>query len=110
MPQTLHVGNVADTVTDQQLHDLFAPSGAVLDAHVMTDRTTGACRGFALVEMATPEASEEAVRALNGTRLGGQALSVRPAITRAPGWARGNDQGGNNRSHGFGVGNGGSRY
>ena len=110
MSQTLHIGNVADSVTDQQLHDLFAPSGAVLDARVMLDRVTGARRGFALVEMATPEASQEAIRSLNGSRLGGQTLSVRPAITRAPGWERGNDEGGGNRSHGLGVGNGGSRY
>lgn len=110
MSQTLHVGNVADSVTDQQLQDLFAPSGAVLNAHVMTNPMTGACRGFALVEMATFEASQGAVRSLNGSRHGGQTLTVRPAITRAPGWERGNDQGGSNRSHGFGVGNGGSRY
>ncbi len=110
MSQTLHVGNVADSVTDQQLRDLFAPSGSVLDARVMTDKATGTPRGFALVTMATPEDSQGAVRALNGSQVAGQTLSVRPAITRAPGWEGGSEQGGSNRSRGFGVGNGGSRY
>lgn len=110
MPETLHVGNVADTVTDQKLHDLFTPCGIVVQAHVILDRLTGARRGFALVEMATFEASQEAVQALNGSQLDGRVMTVRPAITRAADWEAGNDQGGGNRSHGLGVGNGGSRY
>lgn len=110
MSQTLHVGNVADSVTDQQLRDLFSPSGAVLDARVMTDKATGAHRGFALVTLATPEDAQGAVRALNGSSVAGQRLSVRPAIPRPPGWEGGNDQGGGNRSRSYGVGNGGSRY
>ena len=110
MSETLHVGNVGDQINDQQLHDLFALSGVVLHARIMTDLKTHAPRGFGLVDMATPEDAQSAIRAIHGHSHGGRTLTVRTLQPRMSGWEGGNDQGGGNRSHGFGTGNGGSRW
>ena len=110
MSDTLHVGNIGDAMTDGELHDLFAETGAVTSAQAMTDGQTQKPRGFGLVVMATHEGTEAALREIDGRRVSGRPLSVRRLPPRAPGWAGGNDQGGRNRSHGTGVANGGSRW
>jgi cold-inducible RNA-binding protein len=110
MSEILHVGNLADVTTDQQLHDLFARSGVVLSAQVMTETQTGKPRGFGLVEMSTPEETASAIKAVGGRDLDGRAVTVRLLPPRAEGWGGGNGEGGRNRSHGMGTGNGGSRW
>ena len=110
MSDTLHVGNIGDTMTDRELHALFAESGTVASARTMADPQTQKPRGFGLVVMETQEAAEAALTAVHGRTVGGRVLSVRWLPPRAPGWQGGNDQGGRNRSHGTGVGNGGSRW
>ena len=57
----------------------------------MTDRDTGRSRGFAFVEMADADA-DAAMKALNGTNLGGRALNVneaRPKVERGGGGGSG---------------------
>jgi len=110
MTDLLHVGNFSAALTEPQIHALFAETGNVTQARLMLDAQTGATRGFALVEMATPEESGQAVMALNGKLIDGRALTVRLLPPRAVGWGGGNDKGGSNRSHGLGPGNGGSRW
>ncbi len=110
MSDMLHVGNLSDATTDQQLHDLFGRSGAVVSAHVLTDARTGKPRGFGLVEMSTPEETLLAIKAVGGQNLHSRILTVRVLPPRADGWGGGNGAGGSNRSHGMGVGNGGSRW
>lgn len=110
MSDTLHVGNIDESMTDQQLHDLFASSGVVLSARIMSDQLTHAPRGFGLVDMATDEDARSAIQAIHGHRIGDRMLTVRILPPRMSGWEGGNDQGGGNRSHGFGGGNGGSRW
>ena len=110
MNDTLHVGNIGDAMTDGELHTLFAESGTVTSARAMADAQTQKPRGFGLVVMASFEETEAALLAMDGRRVGGRALSVRRLPPRATGWEGGNDQGGSNRSHGTGVGNGGSRW
>ena len=110
MTDLLHVGNVSAETTQQQLHDLFAQVGPIINARIMVDAETQKPRGFGLVEMATPEAAQAAIKRLAGHNLHGQMLSVRFLPMRASGWKGSSDQGGSNRSHGFGMGNGGSRW
>jgi RNA recognition motif-containing protein len=52
---------------------------------MMTDRDTGRSRGFAFVEMADSGEADQAIVALNGTALGGRALTIneaRPKVDR----------------------------
>jgi cold-inducible RNA-binding protein len=110
MSDTLHVGNIGDAMTDDELRGLFAASGAVASARAMADTENHKPRGFGLVEMATHEGTEAALVAIHGRSVAGRTLTVRRLPARAPGWSGGNDQGGGNRSHGMDVGNGGSRW
>jgi RNA recognition motif-containing protein len=46
---------------------------------VITDRETGRPRGFAFVEMSEASAAQEAIRALDGSDLGGRNIRVNEA-------------------------------
>jgi RNA recognition motif-containing protein len=78
----LYVGNIAFSSTDADLKDLFGRHGTVESASVVTDRQTGRSRGFAFVEMEDANAAQDAIRALDGTDLGGRTIKVDQAQDR----------------------------
>jgi RNA recognition motif-containing protein len=96
MNKKLYVGGLPYSITDEQLHELFAAHGTVESAKVITDRYTDRSRGFGFVEMSTPEECQAAIDALNGTELEGRSLTVNMSRPRE------------DRPHG-GGGRGGSR-
>ena len=61
MGRRLYVGNLAWTVTDQDLQDAFSEAGQVDSSQVIMDRATNRSRGFGFVEMSTDEAADTAV-------------------------------------------------
>jgi RNA recognition motif-containing protein len=79
MSKKLYVGNLPFTSTEEELRELFGRHGTVDSVSVITDRETGRPRGFAFVEMAEPSAATDAIRALDGTQLGGRSLKVNEA-------------------------------
>ena len=81
-PVQIFVGNLAFTVTEQDVRELFAPYGVVERITLMTDRETGRPRGFGFVEMADDTAAQAAITALNGQELAGRALNVNEARQR----------------------------
>ena len=85
MGNRLYVGNLSYDTTEADLRDLFAQAGAVVDLKVMTDRETGRARGFAFVEMSSPEESRNAISQFNGRELGGRTLKVNEAEDRGGG-------------------------
>jgi cold-inducible RNA-binding protein len=103
MQNKLFVGNLSFEVTENELRDLFAQSGTVTEVTLMLDRATGRSRGFAFVTMATDEAAQAAIGALNGHELKGRALTVNVARPREE---RGGGGGGGFRG---GRGGGGDR-
>ncbi len=76
MNKKLYVGGLAYSVTDDQLHQLFASHGTVESAKVITDKYTDRSRGFGFVEMGTVEEAEKAIQALNGSQHEGRKLTV----------------------------------
>jgi len=78
----LFVGNLAYSVTENDLQDLFAQYGPVIEVNLMLDRATGKPRGFAFVTMETKEAADAATQALNGKDCQGRALTVNEARPR----------------------------
>src|SRR5215467_6598798 len=91
MSTKLFVGHLDFKVTENDLQDAFAAHGTVLEANLMTDRTSGRSRGFAFVTMSSPEEAQKAIDAMNGKQLGGRALSVnlaRPREERSGGGGR----------------------
>ncbi len=79
MSKKLYVGNLPFSSTEEDLKDLFGRHGSVASVAVITDRKTGRPRGFAFVEMEEASAAEEAVRALDGSDLGGRSIRVNEA-------------------------------
>jgi len=102
MATKLYVGNLSYQMTDQQLQELFAESGNVASAQVVTDRYTGQSRGFGFVEMASEDEAQQAIAAFNGKNVGGRALVVNESRPR-----EGGGGGGGNRGGGGGYGGGG---
>ena len=82
MSNKLYVGNFSYNTSNQDLIDLFSPSGTVTSANIIEDRETGRSRGFGFVEMATKEEGEAAIKRFNGHDLSGRALKVNAAKPR----------------------------
>jgi len=81
----LFVGNLDRDTSAKGLRAHFADSGhEVIEADVITDRMSGESRGFAFVDMESPEAARQAVDALDGVLLDGRPLRVRLANDRTP--------------------------
>ncbi|HTO55364.1 MAG TPA: RNA-binding protein [Myxococcota bacterium] len=79
MGKKLYVGNLSFNATEDELRELFGRHGSVDSVKVITDRETGRPRGFAFVEMSEPSAATDAIRALDGSQVGGRALKVNEA-------------------------------
>lgn len=62
----IFVGNLSWKATEDTLKALFETFGAVISVRIVTDQFTGKSRGFAFVEMETPEAAQKAVQELDG--------------------------------------------
>ncbi len=85
MGRRLYVGNLAWTVTDQDLHDAFSEAGKVENSQVIMDRATNRSRGFGFVEMANDEEADAAIKKLNGRDIKGRAIKVNEAQARTGG-------------------------
>jgi cold-inducible RNA-binding protein len=85
MGRRLYVGNLAWTVTDQDLQDVFSEAGPVDSSQVIMDRATNRSRGFGFVEMATDEAADTAIQKLNGREIKGRPIRVNEAQARTGG-------------------------
>lgn len=96
----LYVGNLSFKITENDLQDMFAAHGTVIETNLMMDRATGRPRGFAFVTMSTDEEAQKAVEALNGHSVDGRALTVNLARPREEG--SGNRGGGRRQSGGSG--------
>jgi RNA recognition motif-containing protein len=101
MGSKVYVGNLPFNVDADQLRSLFEEGGhEVRDVKIVTDRDTGRPRGFAFVEMASQEAAQAVITALNGRDVGGRTLTVSMAREREP------RRGGGPGRGGFGRGGG----
>jgi RNA recognition motif-containing protein len=100
MGKKLYVGNLAYSVSDSDLEQMFAAHGTVQSAQVIMDRDTGRSKGFGFVEMGSDDEAQAAIAALNGQEHGGRTLTVNEARPK---------EGGGGGRGGFGGGGGGGR-
>ena len=105
MSNKLFVGNLSFDTTENDLQDAFAAHGTVMETNLMMDRETGRPRGVGFITMSSPEEAQKAISALNGSQLGGRALTVNVAKPREERPAGG----GGGRGYGGGSGGGGRR-
>ena len=78
----IYVGNLAYSVTEEQLQSAFSRFGKVSKAAVIMDRVTNRSKGFGFVEMDDSNEGKSAVEALNGSEIGGRAWKVNEAKPR----------------------------
>src|SRR3989442_5701325 len=109
MSTKLFVGNLSFNATENQLQDLFAAHGNVLEVDLIMDKFSGRPRGFAFVTMETKEGADAATQALNGKDLDGRALTVNEARPREERSRSGGGGGGGYGGGGGGGGGGGRR-
>jgi RNA recognition motif-containing protein len=106
MAKRLYVGNLAYTVSSEDLQALFEQYGPVRTAQVLSDRETGRSRGFGFVEMDNDSEADAAIESLDGQDHQGRRLTVNEARPRTPGAGGGgrSDYGGGGGRGGYGGG------
>lgn len=110
MPSKLYVGNLAYSVTQEDLEEFFSQAGTVVSAAVVMDKMSGQSRGFGFVEMADEESANRAIETLNQAELKGRRLKIDMAREGGgPGGPRGGGGGGGRGGRGGERGGGGGR-
>ncbi len=78
----IYVGNLAYSVTEDDLREAFSGFGVVSSASIIIDKISGRSKGFGFVEMPNDSEAEEAIKALNDTALNGRNMKVNQARPR----------------------------
>jgi len=81
----VYVGNLPFSATESDLRSLFEKHGPIASVNVIMDRETGRARGFAFVEMEEASDAANAIRALDGSDMGGRPLRVNEAQDKRDG-------------------------
>ncbi|MGQ0656896.1 MAG: RNA recognition motif domain-containing protein [Chromatiales bacterium] len=98
MAKSIYVGNLAPSITQEEIRKLFEEFGEVESVEILMDRYTGESRGFGFVKM--PEkGAQAAIAALDKKLVGDRNLKVNEATPRK--------LSGGSRPRGGAFGNGG---
>lgn len=84
----IYVGNLAYSVTEEDLREAFSTYGEISSASLITDKFTGNSKGFGFVEMSNNAEADAAIKGLNETPLKGRNMKVNEAKPRSPRPAR----------------------
>ena len=103
---SIFVGNLPFRAEQEDVTELFAQFGEVVNCALPLERDTGRKRGFAFVEMSDDAAEEAAIEGLQGAELMGRPLRINKAEPRGSAPRRGGGGGG----CGYGGGGGGGGY
>jgi len=75
----IYIGNLAYSVTEDRLKEMFAEFGEVESVKIIMDRYTNRSKGFGFVEMPDNSEADQAIKALNGKMIEGRNLKVNQA-------------------------------
>lgn len=78
----MYVGNLAYSVTEEDLKAAFSAFGEVASVNIIKDKFSGQSKGFGFVEMPSNSEADKAIKALNGTDLKGRDIKVNQAEPR----------------------------
>ena len=90
MPSKLYVGNLAYSVSNSDLEELFSTVGQVQSVAVIMDKFTGQSKGFGFVEMTNAEDASKAIEQFNDSELKGRKIKVDEAKPRESSFGGGN--------------------
>ena len=81
----IYVGNLAYSLTEDELANEFANYGEVTSVKIIVDReNNNRSKGFGFIEMSDDAAAQKAIEELNGKVVGGRNLRVNEAKPRQP--------------------------
>jgi RNA recognition motif-containing protein len=82
MIMNIYVGNLSNTVTQENIREAFEAFGQVSSVTIVKDKYSGQPRGFGFVEMPDQTEGQAAIKNLNGKELLGQQMNVNEAHPR----------------------------
>ena len=106
---SIFVGNLPFRAEQEDVTELFAQFGEVVNCALPLERDTGRKRGFAFVEMSDDAAEEAAIEGLQGAELMGRPLRINKAEPRGSAPRRDGGGGGGGYGGGGSGGGGGDR-
>lgn len=75
----IYVGNLAYSLTEDELRETFATYGDVDSAKIISDKYSGHSKGFGFVEMPNDDQAEQAIEKLDGSSVKGRNIKVNKA-------------------------------
>ena len=75
----LLIRNLARTITESQLKNMFEEFGALQSCNLVIDAKTGQSKGFGFVEMPKAGEAKAAMKSLNGKEIEGAKIRVKKA-------------------------------
>ena len=78
----IYIGNLAYSVTEDDLRDAFSEFGQVDSASIINDKFSGSSKGFGFVDMPNDSEAREAIESMNEKDLNGRTIKVNEAKPR----------------------------
>jgi len=78
----IYIGNLAYSVTEEQLREAFGAYGEVESVNLIKDKMSGQSKGFGFVEMTSNSDADAAIKGMNDKPLSGRAIKVNQAKPR----------------------------
>ena len=79
----IYVGNLAYSVSNQDVAKAFGRYGEVLDVRIIRNKANGKSKGYGFIEMADQRGADEAVSEMNGTEIKGRRIVANEAKSNA---------------------------
>lgn len=81
----IYVGQLASSVSEEEVRKLFSVAGTVQSVHLVKNSGSGELRGCGYVRMSTEDEACEAIGLLNGAMLGDRLIVVRDVTKQISG-------------------------
>ncbi|MEI7695218.1 MAG: RNA-binding protein [Chlorobium sp.] len=78
----IYIGNLAYSVTEDDLREAFSEFGQVESASIINDKFSGRSKGFGFVDMPNDSEARQAIESLNDKDLNGRTIKVNEAKPR----------------------------
>ena len=78
----IYIGNLAYTVTEDDLRDAFSEFGQVDSSSIINDKFSGRSKGFGFVDMPNDTEAREAIESMNDKDLNGRTIKDNEAKPR----------------------------
>lgn len=80
----LFLGNLSWDLSQDDIQELCAPFGDIVEVNLITDQRSGRSKGFAFVEYSTEEEAKAAMDELNEKEVDGRNMFVKYAQPKKP--------------------------